>query len=65
MPLNLYKLRSQVQRGMYNTDGKVPLLVTLISRNVVDKVRIKHAGNDAGGTRRAMNSVTLDAKVAI
>lgn len=57
MPLNLYSLLSQIHRGMYNTDGKVPLLATLMSRNVVDKGRIKHAGV----TRRAMNSVTLDA----
>lgn len=61
MPLNLYSLSSQIHRAMYNTNGKVPLPVTLISRNVIDKDRIKHAGV----TMRAMNSVTLNAKVTI
>lgn len=65
MLLNLYDLSCQVHRVMYKTNGKVSLLVTLINRNMVDKDRIKHAGNDAGVTRRTMNSITFDVKVTI
>lgn len=54
---NLYNLSSQIHRAMYKTNDRVPLLVTLISRNVVDKDRIKHAGNNAGVTRRAINNI--------
>lgn len=61
MPLNLYNISSQIHRAMYNTNGKVPLLATLISRKVLDKDRIKQAAVSG----RALNSITLDAKVTI
>lgn len=65
MVLNLYYMQSQIYTATYTTNGRVSLLVTLISRNMVDIDEIKHAGNDAFSTRRTMNSVTFEVKVTI
>jgi len=65
MSSNLYTISSQIYTAIHRTNGRVSLLVTLISRNMVDTDKIKHAGNDACATRRAMNSITFDVKVTI
>lgn len=65
MHLNVYNISSQIYTAIYTANGRVSFLVTLISRNMVDTDKIKHAGNDACAMRAAMNSVTFDVKVTI